>query len=38
VVARRLPDVIEVLERLPAVYIALRPDSFHVVYASESRS
>lgn len=37
VVARRLPDVIEVLERLPDVYIALRQDSFHVVYASESR-
>src|SRR3954447_19662594 len=36
VVERRLPDVIEVLERLPDVYVALRPESFHVVYSSAS--
>ena len=36
VVARRLPDVLDVLDRIPDVCVALRQDSFQVVYASEA--
>ena len=36
VVARRLPLVLSVLERLPDVYVVLRQDSFQVAYPSES--
>jgi predicted nuclease of predicted toxin-antitoxin system len=36
VVASRLPDVIEILERKPDLYVVLRRDSFQVIYADGS--
>ncbi len=38
VISARLPDVIDILERKPDLYVILRPDSFQVVYASSSSS
>ena len=36
VIATRLPDVIDVLERKQDLYVVLRPDSFQVGYAGSS--